>query len=71
MVSPTGVEPVTYALGGHCAIQLCHGDNNEIISKRADSLFKALSCFSIIHLKQSDQISHQSLSFVCLVIYKN
>lgn len=26
MASPTGIEPVTYALGGHCAIQLCHGD---------------------------------------------
>lgn len=26
MVSPAGVEPATYALGGRRAIQLCHGD---------------------------------------------
>ncbi len=26
MASPAGVEPATYALGGRCAIQLCHGD---------------------------------------------
>ena len=26
LVSPAGVEPATYALGGRRAIQLCHGD---------------------------------------------
>jgi hypothetical protein len=26
MVSPAGIEPATYALGGRRAIQLCHGD---------------------------------------------
>lgn len=26
MVSPAGLEPATYALGGRRAIQLCHGD---------------------------------------------
>ena len=24
MVTSPGLEPGTYALGGHCAIQLCH-----------------------------------------------
>ena len=27
LVSPAGVEPATYALGGRRAIQLCHGDS--------------------------------------------
>ena len=26
VVSPAGIEPATYALGGRRAIQLCHGD---------------------------------------------
>ena len=26
LASPRGFEPLTYALGGHCAIQLCHGE---------------------------------------------
>ena len=29
MVSPAGIEPATYALGGRRAIQLCHGDMNQ------------------------------------------
>lgn len=31
LASPRGFEPLTYALGGHCAIQLCHGDRSLII----------------------------------------
>ena len=30
LVSPAGVEPATYALGGRRAIQLCHGDSSEV-----------------------------------------
>ncbi len=32
LVSPAGVEPATYALGGRRAIQLCHGDSWQSIS---------------------------------------
>ena len=31
LVSPAGVEPATYALGGRRAIQLCHGDVSQSI----------------------------------------
>ncbi len=31
-MSPAGVEPATYALGGRRAIQLCHGDVKHIIT---------------------------------------
>lgn len=32
MVSPAGLEPATYALGGRRAIQLCHGDMYGIVA---------------------------------------
>ena len=34
VVSPAGIEPATYALGGRRAIQLCHGDF--FINQQAD-----------------------------------
>lgn len=34
MASPTGIEPVTYPLGGDCAIQLCHGDFQLLVYKK-------------------------------------